>query len=328
MIIACHKGSILAHKAKEAGIKVYEVNMVKQAYLATIPKLVNIIKKENVDIVSTHSSVDSWAGGLAAKLTGRKLVRFRHNIYKIGRDPMTRFLYHIPDNIICISYEVKKTMLSCGIKHKDMIVINSSVDTDRFNADKVKGLNRRDLSIPKNAIIIGNTSSFTEVKGQEFLLRAFNIISKKISCYLLFACRMTEDSKKKYLEFVQPELRKKIIFLGHRDDIPDVLKTFDIFVFPSFAEGLGTSLIEAMAMRKVVIASDIPTFRNFIKDRINGIFFTAKDPQTLAEKILLLAGDSNLRLKLAENARKTIFTEFSLAEMLRKTESVYKDILD
>ncbi len=326
-IIACHRGSMLAQKAKEAGIKVYEVNMVKQAHLLTIPKLIRIIKDENVDIVSTHSSVDSWAGGIAAKLTGRKLVRFRHNIYKIGKDPMTRLIYKIPDKIICISDEVKKTMIACGIKDKNLIVINSSVDTDRFNPENTHGLAKSELSLTEEAVIIGNTSSFTAVKGQEFLLKAFNIFSKKISCCLLFACRMTEDSKAKYLEFVEPALRNKVIFLGHRDDIPNILKSLDIFVFPSIVEGLGTALIEAMAMRKAVIVSDIPTFRNFIDDGINGLFFTPKDPTSLAEKIISLYTDKDLMAKLGENARKTVLKKFSLKKMIEKTENIYIDVL-
>jgi hypothetical protein len=81
VIIACHRGSMLAEKSKRTGLKVYEVNMVKQSHLKTIPELMRIIKKENVDIVCTHSSVDSWAGGLAAKFSGKTLMRFRHNLF-------------------------------------------------------------------------------------------------------------------------------------------------------------------------------------------------------------------------------------------------------
>lgn len=327
VIIACHKGSMLAQKAKEAGLKVHEVNMVKQAYLFTIPKLVKIIKKENVDIVSTHSSVDSWAGGIAAKLTGRKLVRFRHNIYKIGKDPMTRFIYKIPNKIICISDEVKKTMINCGIAVKNLVVINSSVDTDRFNPENAKGLNKNVLPLPEKAVVIGNTSSFAEVKGQIFLLKAFNIIARQKPCYLLFACRLADNYKVKYLEFVEPDLRNNVIFLGHRDDIPSVIKSLDIFVFPSFVEGLGTALIEAMAMRKPVVVSDIPTFRNFIEDRTNGIFFRPRDPEDLALKVISLLGDNELKRKIGLNAQRTVYEKFSLKNMLDTTEKLYIEML-
>ncbi|MEW6416963.1 MAG: glycosyltransferase family 4 protein [Nitrospirota bacterium] len=328
VIIACHKGSILAQRAKEADIKVYEVNMVKQAHMITIPGLINIIKKEGVEIVSTHSSVDSWAGGIAAKLTGRKLLRFRHNIYPIGRDLLTRLIYSIPDRIVAISDSVKDVLIKGGFNSKKIMVIPSSVDTEIFNPE-VEDL-RKELKISPETIVIGNTSTFTEVKGQEFLLQAFNNIYKNFPCILLFAGRLREPFKNKYLLHVKKELREKVVFLGHREDIPRVLKTIDIFVYPSILEGLGTALLEAMAMEKPVVVSDIPTFRNFIVDGVNGLFFKAKDPEDMAEKVLshMDMDKESLKERLGKNARSTILENFSLDKMLSLTEALYREILN
>lgn len=328
VIIACHRDSFLAHKAKESDIKTYEVNMVKQAYLQTISKLIRIIKKEKVDIVCTHSSVDSWAGGLAAKLTGRKIVRFRHNLYQIGEDPLTKFIYRIPWVIICISDEIKNVLLKYGIKDKKMVVIHSSVDINKFDPQVVRGLSKKELSVSDDMLVIGNTSSFTRVKGQEYLLKAFNIISRKRPCYLIFAGRLPHHYRAKYLEFVEEEFRNNVIFLGHRNDIPEVLKTFDIFIFPSFVEGLGTSLLEAMAMEKPVVVSDIPTFRNFIIDGANGLFFKAQNPEDMAEKVLFLMENESLKGRLGKNARSTVLEKFSLDQMLSLTEALYREVLN
>ncbi len=328
IIIACHKGSMLAQKSKEHGIKIYEVNMVKQDYISTILKLVKIIKRENVELVATHSSVDSWAGGLAAKFTGRKLVRFRHNIYEIGKNSLTRFIYSIPDVVVCISDEVKRALLRSGIKDTKMKVINSSVDIQQFNPRSVRGISRYDLGISGSTLFIGNTSSFTKVKGQEYLLRAFNMICRKHPSYLVFATRILETSKERYLAFVEEEFRKRVIFLGHRNDVPEVLKSIDIFVFPSSVEGLGTSLIEAMAMEKPVVVSDIPTFRDFIIDGINGLFFNPTDPKDLAEKIISLIEKDTLRRQLGLHARSTALEKFSFEKMIDLTEILYREILN
>jgi glycosyltransferase involved in cell wall biosynthesis len=325
-IIMCHKDSMLAQKAKNAGIKTYEVNMVKQAHLKTVPRLISIIKKEKVDIVSTHSSVDSWAGGIAAKITGKRLIRFRHNLYPIGRNPLTRLIYSMPDRIIAISDNVKDILIECGLRSEKITVIPSSVDTRIFNPI-VKDL-RDELKISPETIVIGNTSSFTEVKGQEFLFRAFNIIYKKTPCILLFAGRLNDPSKSKYLSYIKEELRDKAVFLGHRDDIPRILKTIDVFVFPSVVEGLGTSLIEAMAMEKPVVVSDIPTFRNFIVDGVNGLFFKAKNPEDMAEKVLFLMENESLKGRLGKNARSTVLEKFSLDQMLSLTEALYREVLN
>ena len=324
-IIACNRGSVLAHKAKKMGIKVYELDFNKKTYLKSIPRLIRIIKDEDVDIVSTHSSVDSWAGGIAAKLTGRRLVRFRHNLYPIGRDPLTRFIYAIPDRIVAISEAVKAVCIRSGIKAEKTEVIYSSVDTDRFNPE-VKDL-KKELNIPDGYITIGNTSTFTRVKGQEYLLKAFNIIGKRHPVILIFAGRMTERTYKKYIALVESSLRDRVYCLDHREDIPEVLKTMDIFVYPSFMEGLGTALLEAMAMERPVVVSRIPTFHSFIKDQVNGVFFNVRDVEDLASRIDYLIGHSELRLTLGKRARQTILERFSFERMITDTLKTYEAIV-
>ena len=326
VIIACHRGSVIAEKAREKGIKVYEVNMVKQAHVSTIPRLMSIMKKEGVDIVSTHSSVDSWAGGLAARLSGRRLVRFRHNLYPIGRDPLTRFIYSIPDRIIVISNAVRDVLAGCGLKKERLVTITSAVDAGRFDPS-VPDL-RDELGISRDTTVIGNTSTFTEVKGQEDLLQAFNIIGRNIPCVLLFAGSLEEPFKSRYLSYVDPGFRDRVVFLGHRDDIPRVLKTIDIFVYPSLLEGLGTALLEAMAMGKTAVVSDIPTFRDFIEDGVNGLFFRVNDPGDLAEKVLSLMRDKDPGRRLGENARATVLERFGIDRMVDLTESLYMEVLN
>ncbi|MDP2157756.1 MAG: glycosyltransferase family 4 protein [Nitrospirota bacterium] len=325
IIIACYKESMLAQKAKEAGITVYELNMAREAHLSTIPKLVSIIRREHVDIVSTHSSVDSWAGGIAAKLAGRKLVRFRHNIYPIGRDPLTSFIYWLPESLVAISATVGDVLLLRGIDKKKVLIIPSSVDIERFSTE-TEDL-RNELGISPETMVIGNTSSFTSVKGQNFLLEAFNEIGGKYPCLLMFAGRLSKQYQEKYLSVVKKPLRDKVLFLGHRDDIPRVLKTYDVFVFPSVIEGLGTSLLEAMAMARPVVVSDIPTFRDFVDDHRTGIFFEAQNAEALAGKVIYLLGNNELRKKIGMNAHSMICERYSLQNMLDATEAMYREVL-
>lgn len=326
IVIVCNRDSVLAHKVKEAGLRLYEVNMSKHAHIANIPKLMRIIREEEVEIVSTHSSVDSWSGGIAAKLTRKRLVRFRHNLYPIGRDPLTSFIYAIPDRFIVTSNAVKDILIARGLKNKNIMVMPSSVNTEIFNPE-VEGL-RKELKISSETTVIGNTSSFTPVKGQKYLLQAFNILNKKFPCILLFAGRLNEPYKSQYLSYVSEDLRKKVFFLGHRDDIPRVLKTIDIFVFPSVIESTSTALLEAMAMEKPVVVSDITTFKEFIIDKANGVFFRTEDPKDLAEEVFCIKENDFLKTQLGKNARSTIIDGFSIDKMLNQTEIFYKEVLN
>ncbi len=326
VMIACHRGSMLAERARRAGVKVYEVNMVKQAHLSTIPRLVRIIRREGVEIVSTHSSVDSWAGGIAAKLTGRHLVRFRHNLYPIGGDPLTRFIYAIPDRFIVTSNTVKAILLRRGVKEEEITVMPSAVDPGIFTPE-AEDL-RKELRIPPGTVVIGNTSGFTGVKGQKYLLQAFDAIHREVPSVLLLAGRVNERVKNRCLSYVREDLRDKVIFPGLREDVPNVLKTIDVFVFPSLAEGIGTALLEAMAMERPVAVSDIPTFREFITEGVNGVFFRVKDPGGIARQVLSLLKDRTLMNSLGANARTTVLERFTVDRMIDHTESVYKEILN
>jgi len=326
-VIACHRGSMLARKSKEAGVKVYEVKMVKQAHLQTIPKLIKIIRDEVVDIVSTHSSVDSWAGGLAARLTGRRLVRFRHNLYPIGRDPLTKFIYAMPNRFIAISNAVKDVLTGGGLSSSKISVVPSSVNTERFSPDA--GDIRKELDLPADAVVIGNTATFTQVKGYEYLLQAFSIIGKRYPAYLLFAGEIEERFKEsKIFSHVDRSLRDKVLLLGGREDVPRVLNTIDIFVYPSFLEGLGTALLEAMIMARPVVVSDIPTFREFIEDDVNGLFFEAKNPDDLAKKVMSLLENKISRTLLGKNARSTALERFTVGDMIDLTEAQYKEVIN
>ncbi len=303
-MLACNKDSVIAKKSKNEGIKVYELDFKKTNYLRTIPKLIKIIKTENIDIISTHSSTDSWAAGIAAKLTGRKFVRFKHNMFPIGKDPLTKFIYHIPDKFIAISDPIKDLMEQYGIDSSKITVIPTSVDTERFNPDKVKDL-RNYFSIPKNAIVIGNISGFAKQKAQHILFQAFDLVSKKIFLFfLLMAGNISERGMQEYLHLVSKSIQNKIIFTGYREDIPSILKSIDIYVSSAISEGLSIAVLEAMAMEKAVIVSDIPAFKSFIIDNYNGLIFKSENVEDLANKILYLIENENLRKKIKKECKK------------------------
>ncbi|GAB6182649.1 glycosyltransferase family 4 protein [Thermodesulfovibrio hydrogeniphilus] len=332
IVLVCNKNSMLSQKAKEAGIKVYELDFKKSKIIIkiiiNILKLIKIIKKEKIEIVATHSSTDSWAGGIAAKLSGCKLVRFRHNLYPIGKDPLTRFIYKIPDRFIVLTEFIKNEIEKINNKSDKIAIIPSGIDIEKFNPKKLKKNIREKFGIPNDALIIGNTSTFTQVKGQEYLLKAFNKIYKVYPCYLVFAGAIGEPYKQKYLAYVEESLRDRVLFLGHRDDIPEVLSLYDVFVYPSYLEGQGQALIEAMAMKKAVALSEIDTFKEFIIDGVNGVFFKPRDPDDIAEKVIYLLKDKEKRQRLGEEARKTVLEKFTLEQMIEKTEKLYKELLN
>jgi len=326
MVLACNRDSVIGRNSKDAGIKVYELNFKKSTYWRTIPLLMKIIKSEDISIVSTHSSTDSWAAGIAARLTGRRLVRFKHNMFPIGRDPLTWFIYSIPDRFIVVSEPIKEMLKSYGISDEKIRVIHTSVDCKRFVTEKTTDL-RGELAIPEDVFVIGNNSGSTKHKAPHVLFKAFDLISKRYRTILLLTGGYSREKKERLLSIIDEGIRERVVFLGYRTEIPSVLRSTDVYVSSSVSEGLSISVIEAMAMALPVIVSDIPAFRSFIKDGHNGLIFRSEEPDDLARKISLVIENESLRMQIGKNARRTVLERFNIEKMVEDTEKTYMELL-
>jgi glycosyltransferase involved in cell wall biosynthesis len=330
-VLACNKGSIISRKANEEGIRTYELNFAKWSYPLSIPRLISVIKREGVDLVCTNSSIDSWAGGIAALYTSRELVRIKHNMYRIKRDLPTRFIYSLPKRFIAVSDSALEEILKAGhIPAEKVRKVYGAIDPGLFNPYRISEDQRADLrsslGIPENSLVIGNTSGFTGVKGQRYLLTAANrLFERGNDIYLLLAGRIVR--KERILQAVPLTFRDRVLLPGLRDDVPGLLSLMDIFVFPSTVEAFGYSLIEAMAMAKPVVVSDITSFKGIVTDKVNGIFFKAADSEDLFNTLLTLIENPEDWHVLGKNARKTVSERFQPGKMFNEVEEIYLDLI-
>lgn len=122
-------------------------------------------------------------------------------------------------------------------------------------------------------------------------------------------------------------IQDKIIFTGFRADIPEVTSTFDIACLPSLWEGMGRSVLEAMASGKPVVASRVGGIVDLVQDGLTGILVDPGDHQALAKAIIRLLKDKGLRQKMGEEARKRVDERFSTEKMVVEIEKIYNELL-
>jgi glycosyltransferase involved in cell wall biosynthesis len=118
-------------------------------------------------------------------------------------------------------------------------------------------------------------------------------------------------------------------WLGHREDVAQLLQQAHIFVLPSYyGEGLPKALLEACAVGRPVISTDIPGCRDIVRDGYNGLLVPPKDPEALAVAIAKLLDDASLRQRMGAAGRETILGEFTAEEINHKTIEQYEGILN
>lgn len=285
-------------------------------------RLAKFAKKHKVNILHAHSG-HALALALWIKLflPGVIIVGSRRVDFCI-HGFFSKCKYRAADKIICISQEIKKVMLTCGIKESKLKVVYSGVDLFRFK-DSVPNYNY----LPdRNAFVIGTVAALTGHKDYPTLLKAAEICLQQES-QLFFVSLGDGPDKERITALAQEEpLKSRFLFLGHKAEVGQYLKTFRIFVMASKKEGLGTSVIDAMALGLPIVATNAGGIPELINDNVNGLLVEKQNPQKLAGAILLLAKNKNLATKLGEQS-KSEAQKFSMQKMVDGNLALYRELL-
>ena len=334
-VCAIKKEGPIALKLRLKGTKVFCLHKNSRYQLTALIKLLWIIKKYKIDILHAHNPSGSIWGVPAAILGGvRLIVRTEHTIYIPNR---VSILYPFIDNllniftdfIICCSNEVLKTHLEKKkVFQKKYVVIHNGIDGEAYKATYGRYKIKKELGIPIKNFVIGSVGNLTEPKGYEYLIQAFKIISTRIGNVVLLL--VGEGELRSYLEHISDKLNLSdhIMFLGLRNDVPNILNVFDVYVSSSTREGLSIALLEAMAARRPIVVTDIGGNREAITDGYTGLVVPTRKSDILAEKILLLLKNSSLRNQLALNASIYFQNNFNIQKTVRMTEKIYDTCRD
>jgi len=220
----------------------------------------------------------------------------------------TRVTCLLSNRILAISDMAGEEIVDqVGFKKK-IFTVNVPVSVERFILAKEEKM-REKLSFNKSDIIIVAVGRSIKVKGWDIAIKAFARVMQNISnVKLLLVGDNTSNDYYHYLctQIAQLNLQDDIIFTGARNDIPEILKTSDIFILPSRSEGTPAALIEAMASGLPCIATKVGGIPEVIRDGENGLLFQREDDQELADKIISIATDERLKECLLNNAMKDL----------------------
>lgn len=243
--------------------------------------------------------------------------------------PSTRITCLLSDRILAISDAVGKELFDqVGFKKK-ISTVRVPVPIERFISATGVGI-RKELDIKQSDIVITAVGHFAEVKGWDIAIKAFAKVQKKIpnAKLLLVGKKTSEIFYKKICKQIQHyNLEGSVIFAGNRNDIPEILKASNVFIFPSRSEGAGAALVEAMAAGIPCIASNTGGIPEVIENGQNGLLFQRGNSEELSECIIEVISNSELQKKLSCINRENYFDKFTIETYVNCLFDHYLDLL-
>lgn len=327
--IASDPNSQLFKRATSAGINTVPISMHKGVDLRALVKLTKIIRDYNVNIVHTHSSVDARYGGLAARLTGRPVVRSRHLSTMIKRSPLSWLLYmKLADRVITSAESIRQEMIHRNrMSPNKIIAIPAGIDEKKFSLDRDLPDIRSKLGLSEGDFVVGIVAVIRSWKGHKYLIDAISLLKNHIPNIRLLIVGDGPIRTEIEQKIAQDGLAGHIILTGHQANPVSYIKTMDVVVLPSYSnEATSQALPQAMAMKRPVIATNVGGLPEVVINKQTGLLVPPSDAVSIAAAIKQLYDDPSLRQQLAANGYQHILQNFTFDNMINRTEEVYQSV--
>ncbi len=317
------EGSPLAQKALAAGIRVHAVSprAPRLRAAALLWKLLGQGRLRVVHCHDAHALTAAWLAGAHRRAT---LVVSRRLAYPLSRSPWGLARYRSARTIVAVSRFVRESVLASGLPPAQVEVVYDGVAVPSLPSPDERTAARRHWNQNAQSPLVGCVGYLLPEKGQEVLIRALPIVLKEHpNCRLLLAgdgpCRASLERLAAGLG-----VQESVCFAGHVADVVQVYPALDVFLFPSLAEPLGSSLLAAMGHSLPAVAVARGAVPEIIEDGQNGLLVAAPEPGQLAAAAVRLLGDPLLGTRLGASARRTIEQRFTADRMVEATLDLYR----
>jgi glycosyltransferase involved in cell wall biosynthesis len=323
--VACPPHSALYARAQAAGLPTMALHMRHEGDVAAAWRLGHYLRQQQVDILHMHAPHAHTVGILASLLAPQvqKVVSRRVDFPPI-RNRFSRWKYLLPRvQYLAVSEAVRQVLINSGIAARRVQTIHSGVDLRRFEAVPLAA-----SPFPAGTRIVGTVGHLAGHKGHQYLLEATKaLLQAEPQVGVVIA---GDGALRANLEAQAAALgiAERVCFTGFRQDILALMQRFEVFVFPSYLEGLGTATLDAMALRKPVVATHAGGIPEVVQDGMTGLLVPPRDPAALAQAVLYLLQHPEQSRAFGEAGRKRVEQQFTAERMAAQTLHVYQRLLE
>ncbi|HKK62213.1 MAG TPA: glycosyltransferase family 4 protein [Bacteroidales bacterium] len=333
-VVLSFTGGPMVDRLKALGIRVEVIETIRPFDHKVWKRVKGFIATEGIDIVHAHGTRAMSNVFTSAKKLSIPLLYTVHGwsfhpdqLYPVKkiRELSERILTKKADHTICVSRSNQVEGV-VKLKLRNSSVIYNAVDLEKFNPGFTSNKIRNELKIAGNKTVISYIVRMTSQKDPITMLNAFSIVLKERKDAVLLMVGDGDLKEKSVQHAKKLGIESHVIFQPFRTDIPAILDITDIYCLPSLWEGFPIGIIEAMAMRKSVIASPVGGTRELVRDGSTGLLVEPQNPEQLAKALLLLIQNKKLRKILADNAFNFAVNNFSIHSLVDKVQGVYKEL--
>ncbi|HTY45796.1 MAG TPA: lipopolysaccharide heptosyltransferase II [Patescibacteria group bacterium] len=325
--VVVSNGGELVAQLEASGAVHYKLPVHKKnifSMLATVPKLVEIIVKEEIDIIHARSRVPAWIAYLASRRTGKVFITTCHGYYT--KHPFS-YVMGWAKRVIVLSNVIGRHMIDdFNVPHERIKLVPRSVDLERFRYVDPAGKRKEEFNVG----IIGR---LTPIKGHLYFIKAMAKLARSVPHVKIWIVGDAPSAKESYKEQIQILIRRLGLwhctqFLGTQRDIPAVMANLDLLVLATTTqEAFGRVIIEAQAAGVPVVATKVGGAVDIIDDGKTGLLVPPADPTGMAEAALRIFRDPASASRMAEAAHQKVKELYNIERMVKSTLDVYEDAL-
>jgi glycosyltransferase involved in cell wall biosynthesis len=327
--LVAHPDGELRRRAAE-GLELIPMAPRTEMDLTAAWRFSRVIKRLAPDVIHAHdphgvamASLALSLGSSTAQGRAPRLVASRRVDFHLKGNSFSRWKYRQVDAFIAASEAIRQMLVADGVPAERTVTVHEGIDVDHVVAAPPVNVHEA-FWLPHQAPVVGNVAALVPHKGQRYLVDAAHLVVQNVPdarFIILGDGELREHLEKQVHEH---HLEKHVLLPGFRTDVLGCIKGFDLFVMSSVTEGLGTSLLDAMACGRPIVATRAGGIPEIVEDGVNGALVPPRDAASLAAAIVRALNDEGWRRRTGEAGLARVRERFTVDRMVEQTAAVYR----
>jgi glycosyltransferase involved in cell wall biosynthesis len=331
-----HRAALVAHAQGELrtraqeGLELIPIAPKAEMDLRAAWQLARVLRRLRPDLIHAHDSHAVAMASLALSMgsSGPKppLVAARRVDFHLRDNALSRWKYRQVDRFVCASDLIAQMLVHDGVPAEAVVTVHEGIDLAKVDAAPAANVHQ-EFWLPHHAPVVGNVAALVPHKGQRHLIEAAALVLRQVPDARFVLAGEGDLRESLTHQIRERHLEKHVILAGFRPDVLSFHKAFDLFVMSSITEGLGTSILDAMACGKAVVATRTGGIPEVVVDGATGLLVPPRDDRALAEAIVRLLCDPDQRARMGAAGLARVRERFSAERMVKDTIAVYEEVV-